>query len=94
MNYKCQYYDKGLCYAPITMQTNACKGKCLYPQSCPVITQKPMEERTLLRGGSQTVQWQSSNKGGKINHKNFDEQPTKERRLKWYDDVTNNDNMK
>jgi hypothetical protein len=76
----CKYYDRGSCCAPITIETNACKGSCLYPQSCPVVTGIPSDKQKLPIGPSKKVTWQSSNKGGKIQHKNFDEQPTKERK--------------
>ena len=84
---QCEYYDKGNCLAPLTIQTNACKGKCLYPKSCPVITQQPLKEHNLPQGQTKHVQWKSSNKGGNIQHKNFDQQPTKQRKQKWYDDL-------
>jgi hypothetical protein len=81
----CQYYNTGSCLAPLTVETNACKGSCLYPKSCPVITGIPLINQKLPTGNSQKIKWQSSNKGGGIQHKNFDVKATKERKPDWYD---------
>jgi hypothetical protein len=74
-----------MCCAPIDIQTNACKGSCKFPQSCPFLTGVELEVVKLPSGISKKINWRSANKGGGIVHKNFDEQSTKELPLKWYD---------